>query len=186
MAESGGNTRPPDSYASSVSLKRHKKLTRNVLNVSLERKGIEPIFFGDQLIGDICEKIGVNVGTQTLGNQVHFTPKKIVVSVMPKPEIGPERFCSQEIKYLSDNLKMVGVKTDNSRGVKISMVGLFFNTPEYLVCEYLEQFGIKLVTTTPQMGIFKDGSWRGQLNGERIYRAEVHGQKCPHGKLPYP
>ena len=31
------------------------------------------------------------------------------------------------------------------------------------------------------MDTFKEGPWRGQLNGERVYQAEVHSQKCPMG-----
>ena len=67
------------------------------------------------MVGEICEKIGVNIGTQTLGSQVHFTPKEITVSVVLKPEIDLERFCSQETKYIRENLRIVGVRSDNSR-----------------------------------------------------------------------
>ena len=80
----------------------------------------------------------MNVGTQTLGYRVHFTPREITVSVVLKPEISSERFCSQETKYIIDNLRIVGVKSDNLRVVKLRIVGLYFNTPDYLVGDYLE------------------------------------------------
>ena len=31
------------------------------------------------------------------------------------------------------------------------------------------------------MGVIREGPWRGQLNGERIYQAEVHALQCPMG-----
>ena len=91
----------------------------------------------------------MNIGTQTLGSQVHFNPREIVVSVVLKQEIGPEQFCSQEVQYLRENLRIVAVKPDSSRGVKIRLVGLYFNTPDSLISDYVDQFVIKLVSTTP-------------------------------------
>ena len=85
MSGSGGASRtpsPPDSYANSVSAKRHKKLNRNVINVILEKLRSEQYNFGDELVGEICQVIGVNVGTQTMGYQVHFTPREIMLSVV--------------------------------------------------------------------------------------------------------
>ena len=99
----------PNSYANSVSAKRHRELNRNVINVILEKKGPEQFNFGDELVGEICQVIGVNVGTQTMGYQVYFTPREITLSVVLRPEIGPERFCSQETKLICDNLRIVGV-----------------------------------------------------------------------------
>ena len=52
---------PPDSYASSVSHKKHKKLSRNVINVCLEKLAKEIITFDDKLVGEICKKVGVNI-----------------------------------------------------------------------------------------------------------------------------
>ena len=94
-------------------------MNRNVINVILEKKGSEQFNFGDELVGEICQVIWVNVGTQTMGYQVHFTPCEIMLSVVLRPEIGPERFCSQETKLIRDNLRIVGVKPDNSRVVKV-------------------------------------------------------------------
>ena len=184
MADSGGTSRvpwPPDSYASSVSQKRHKKLTRNVINVSLEKKIGENITFGDELVGEICRKIGVNIGTQTLGSQVHFNPREIVISIILKPEIGPDQFCSQETQYVSESVRIVSVKPDSSRIIKMRLVGLYFNTPDSLISDYVNQFGIKLVNTSPSMDTYKEGPWKGQLNGDRVYQAEVHSQKLPMG-----
>ena len=184
MSGSGGVNKtpwPPDSYASSVGAKKHKKLNRNVINVILEKLRSEQYNFGDELVGEICKVIGVNVGTQTMGYQVHFTPREITLSVVLRPEIGAERFCSQEVKHVRDGLRIVAVKPDNLRVVKLRIVGLYFNTPDSLVIEYLENFGIKVTSQTSSMDTFKEGPWRGQLNGERVYQAEVHSQKCPMG-----
>ena len=184
MSGSGGGNKtpwPPDSYASSVGAKKHKKLNRNVINVILEKLRSEQYNFGDELVGEICKVIGVNVGTQTMGYQVHFTPREITLSVVLRPEIGAERFCSQEVKHVRDGLRIVAVKPDNLRVVKLRIVGLYFNTPDSLVIEYLENFGIKVTSQTSSMDTFKEGPWRGQLNGERVYQAEVHSQKCPMG-----
>ena len=77
------------------------------------------VTFDDQLVGEVCEKVGVNIGTQTIGSQVHFNPREIVISVVLKPEIGPEQFCSQEVQYLREGLRIVAVKPDSSRIVKL-------------------------------------------------------------------
>ena len=189
MSGSGGVNKtpwPPDSYASSVGAKKHKKLNRNVINVILEKLRSEQYNFGDELVGEICKVIGVNVGTQTMGYQVHFTPREITLSVVLRPEIGAERFCSQEVKHVRDGLRIVAVKPDNLRVVKLRIVGLYFNTPDSLVIEYLENFGIKVTSQTSSMDTFKEGPWRGQLNGERVYQAEVHSHKCPMGESDLP
>ena len=184
MSGSGGVNKtpwPPDTYANSVNAKKHKKLNRNVINVILEKLRSEQYNFGDELVGEICQVIGVNVGTQTMGYQVHFTPREITLSVVLRPEIGAERFCSQEVKHVRDGLRIVAVKPDNLRVVKLRIVGLYFNTPDSLVIEYLENFGIKVTSQTSNMDTYREGPWRGQLNGERVYQAEVHSQKCPMG-----
>ena len=91
MADSRGTNKtpwPPDSYASSVSQKRHKKLTRNVINICMEKLAREIITFDDELVGAICQKVGVSIGTQTMGSQIHFNPREIIISVVLKPELG--------------------------------------------------------------------------------------------------
>ena len=184
MADSRGINKtpwPPDSYGSSVSQKRHKKLTRNVINICMEKLAREIITFDDELVGCICKKVGVSIGTQTMGSQIHFNPREIVISVMLKPEVGPEQFCTQETKYVTEGLRIVAVKPDSSRIVKIRMVGLYFNTPDSLISDYVECFGIKLVSSSPKMDTHQKGPWKGQLNGDRIYEAKVHSQKCPMG-----
>ena len=80
MSGSGGVNKtpwPPDSYASSVDAKKHKKLNRNVINVIMEKLRSEQYNFGDELVGEICQVIGVNVGTQTMGYQVHLPLVKL-------------------------------------------------------------------------------------------------------------
>ena len=82
-----------------------------MININLEKLAKEIITFEDQLVGEICKKIGVNIGTQTLGSQVHFNPREIVVSVVLKPEIGPEQFYSQEVQVLG---ALVGISMKSS------------------------------------------------------------------------
>ena len=65
--------------------------------------------------------------------------------------------------------------------MKLRTVGLYFNTPDSLMVAYLENFGIKVSSQNSHMDSFKEGPWRGKLNGERVYQAEVHSQKCPMG-----
>ena len=31
------------------------------------------------------------------------------------------------------------------------------------------------------MNTYREGPWKGQINGDRVYQAEVHSQKCPMG-----
>ena len=44
-----------------------------------------------------------------MGHQVHFSPRVITVSIVMRPEIGVGKFCSQEVKNLSDNLRITEV-----------------------------------------------------------------------------
>ena len=48
----------------------------------MEKLRSEQYNFGDELVGEICQVIGVNFGTQTMGYQVHFTPREITLSVV--------------------------------------------------------------------------------------------------------
>ena len=69
----------------------------------------------------------------------------------------------------------------NRRVVTVLITGLSFNTPDSQVKHYIESFGAKMVGIEPIYGVYKEGPWRGQYNGERRYKVDFSEQIIPMG-----
>ena len=89
----GGGEKPP-SYANRVktSMRKYKKLNRNILNIILEKKNVnEHIYLKGDQVAEICDSIGLRVSSETEVYQVTYIRKVISLSVWAKPIVSLER-----------------------------------------------------------------------------------------------
>ena len=132
-------------------------------------------------VSKICDVIGIRVGSDTEGYQVNYNRKSITVSIWAKKGVSLERFITEHSTEFSSDLTMTQVRPANRRVVTVLITGLSFNIPDSQVKHYIESFGAKMVGVEPIYGVYKDGPWRGQYNGERRYKADFTEQIMPMG-----
>ena len=176
----GGGPKAP-SYAQRVKKNNYKKLDRNVLNISIEKRNQEDVVFlnGDQ-VASVCAAVGISVSCETQGYQAHYRPKVITLSVWAKPGVSLERFVSEQPREFTSDLIISSVRPAVRREVSVLVTGLHFNTPDAQVKEYIECFGAK-VSGEPRYGVHREGPWKGQFNGDRRFTADFTGQTLPMG-----
>ena len=164
----GGASKPTLSYARSVKNTRFQRLNRNILEIVLEKKiHQKTISVKCDDVSKICEIVGIRVGTETEGYQAHYNRQTITLSIWIKPGIGLERFVSENNTQYSSDLTITQVRPANRREVMLLITGLSFNTPDSQVKPYVESFGAKMISVEPVYGVYREGPWRGQYNGER-------------------
>ena len=155
----GGGNRPP-SYANRVknSLRNHKKLDRNVLEIIIEKRKSEEILYlsGDQ-VAEVCQIIGVRVGSDTRGYQAQYSAKLITLSVWMNPSVTLEKYVTSEPRDINGELTITAVRPAVRREVTVLVTGLHFNTPDDLVTDYLECFGAKVVKGETIYGVHREG-----------------------------
>ena len=160
----------------------HKEVDLNVIIVEVIKgaKGVVNLTW--DLMGEICDAIGVKIGVDTRGYTSQISSEKMEVAISLKPGVSSERFCGGEIKRLSQNLSIVNVSQEVKRVVTMRVIGLPFNAPDSIVEEYVEMFGGQ-VKGAPRMGVYTEGPWRGQWNGDRIFNVNMGDQKTPMGSF---
>ena len=175
----GGNTA---TYARSVKTNKFQKLNRNVLQIVLEKKMIQKnVNLNCAQVVKICEIVGIRVGSETEGYQAHYNRKNITLSVWAKDGVSLERFVTDQSREFSGDLTITQVRPAYRREVTLIITGLSFNTPDSQVKHYVESFGGKMVGIEPIYGVYRDGPWKGQYNGDRRYKVDVTGQIIPMG-----
>ena len=159
----GGSNRPP-SYANRVkkSLRNHKKLDRNVLEIIMEKKNKEFLYLNGDEVAQVCEIVGVRVGSDTQGYQAQYSVKGITLSVWVNPNVSLEKYVTRESKEFNSDLIITAVRPAVRREVTVLVTGLHFNTPDDLVSDYIECFGAKVVRSETTYGVHREGPWKGK------------------------
>ena len=134
----------------------HKEVDRNVIVVEVEKgvKGVVNLTW--DLMGEICDAIGVRVGADTRGYTSQISGDKMDISISLKPGVSSERFCIKGPKQISQGLSIVNVSPEVKRVVTMRVMGLPFNAPDSIVEEYVEMFG-GYVKGPPRMGVHSEG-----------------------------
>ena len=135
-------------------------------------------------VSKICEIVGIKVGQETQGYQTHYGRKIITVAVWAKPGLSLERFVMEQAKDFNSDLAISQVRPAKRREVTLLVTGLTFNTPDAQVKHYVESFGAKFVNAEPVYGVYHEGPWKGQYNGER--RGGLHRADLSYGNLSPP
>ena len=103
------------------------------------------------------------------------------MAVWAKQAINLEKFISEEHKELGDGLVMTQVRPAIRRELTALVTGLPFTTPDSQVIHYFESFGAKVVSKEAKYGVFKEGPWKNQYNGDRMFKVDFSSLKCPMG-----
>ena len=153
-----------------------------MLEIILEKKIIEKhsTLTGEE-VSRLCDIIRLKVGDQTKGYQVTYSRKIITLSVWAKQGVSLERCVTEQPKEFTSDLTITQVKPANRRDVLLLITGLPFDTPDTQVKHYVESFGAKFKNIEPIYGVYREGPWRGQYNGERRYKVDFTSQTLPMG-----
>ena len=177
----GGGNAPP-SYARSLKTAKFQKLNRNILEIILEKKmSQKTVNLSCEDVSRLCNIVGIRVGDDTEGYQAYYNRKGITLSIWAKQGVSLEKFVNDNPREFSSDLTISQVRPAHKREVLVLITGLSFNTPDSQVKHYIESFGAKVIGVEPVYGVFKDGPWRGQYNGERRFKADFTQQTMPMG-----
>ena len=156
----GGGTKAP-TYAQRLRQSSHKKLDRNMLLISIDKKNHEVVNLNGEQVASICDVVGVRVSSDTQGYQAHYGARAITLSVWAKPGVSLERLVTEEPTVFTDQLTITSVRPAVRREVSVLVTGLHFNTPDAQVVEYLESFGA-IVSGEVKYVVHREGPWQGQ------------------------
>ena len=182
FVDPGGGNSPIPSYAKSLKTTKFQKLDRNVLDIVLEKKTVQKaVQLKCDEVSRLCEIVGLKVGIETEGYQAHYSRKKITLSVWAKDGVSLERRVMDQPREFNSDLTITQVRPAHRREVTLLITGLPFNTPDSQVKHYVESFGAKMMSVEPIYGVYKEGPWIGQYNGERRYKVDFTSQITPMG-----
>ena len=178
----GGGSSCQQSYANGLKTTKFEKLNRNVLEIKLEKQVIQKhVSLNGEEVSKICDIVGIKVGTETEGYQAQYSRKVITLAVWAKAGVGLEKFVTDQPRVFNGDLTITQVRPSHTREVILLVNGLPFDTPDDQVRHYVESFGAKFVNIEPIYGVYKDGPWSNQYNGERRYKVDFSNQKTPMG-----
>ena len=161
-----------------------KLLERNVIVIRIQKgEQNRERYFDSELCGRLCVLLGITPQGDTLGFQTRMERGLVVVEVWLKSHILAEKYTSETICELCPGFTIMGVNPAIVKEVSLLISGLPFNVSDDEVRDYVQKFGGKITTPTPQLCTFRDGPWKGQYNGDRRYRVDFSGQKRPMGSF---
>ena len=166
----------PGKLPPGVKRRIHKEVDRNVIMIEVTKQTRSVVNLTWELMGEICEKVGVRIGVETRGYTSQISGDKMEIAISLKQGVSPERFCFAGVKEISQGLTIVSVSPEIKRVVSMRVLGLPFNAPDSIVEEYVEMFGGR-VEGQSKMATYSEGPWRGQWNGDRIYSVNMSEQK---------
>ena len=149
-----------------------QRLKRNVLEITLEKTGKDSeMDVGQADIVRIFNTLGIDIATQVQGYQVQFKGKVSLISVWMGPGINLERFCKDVNIRVKEGVMTGMIRPAGKTDVKVTIVGLDFNTPDTFVFDYLSKFGV-VTSQTVAYSKFEIGPFKGKFNGERKFQVD--------------
>ena len=149
-----------------------QRLKRNVLEITLEKTGKDSNLDVSQAdIVRVFTTLGIDITTQVQGYQVQFKGKVNVISVWMAPGISLDRFCKDVNIRVKEGVMTGLIRPEGKTDVKVSIVGLDFNTPDTFVFDYLSKFGV-VTSKTVVYSKYEIGPFKGKFNGERKYQVD--------------
>ena len=94
-----------------------------------------------------------------------------MISVWLASGVNIERFCKDINIKVKDGVMTSSIRPAGRTEVKVTVVGLDFNTPDSFVMEYLAKFGT-IHSNTVVYSTFDKGPFKGKYNGERIFEVD--------------
>ena len=119
----------------------HREVDRNVIIVEVVKGARGVVNITWELMGEICDKVGVKIGSDTRGYTSQINGEKMEISISLKQGVSCEKFNFDGAKEISQGLSIVSVRPALRRVVTVRVLGLPFNAPDSIVEEYIEMFG---------------------------------------------
>ena len=94
-----------------------------------------------------------------------------LISVWMGPGINLERFCKDVNIRVKEGVMTGIIRPAGKTDVKVTIVGLDFNTPDTFVFDYLSKFGV-VTSQTVAYSKFEIGPFKGKYNGERKFQVD--------------
>ena len=167
MAQASGGQ---SSWASQAAKGSFKKLSKNVMEIFLE-KDVKGVFdASDSETARVLQKLGVDVSSHV--EMVQICPLgKNVIQVTLKDDISVDRFANKEAFEIKAGVRVSHVKAAGQREVTLLVKGLHPQTPDSRVFEYLKCMG-KIQKTKVILDTYQEGPLKGVQNGDRRYFVE--------------
>ena len=77
------------------------------------------------------------------------------------------------------------IRPQGRKDVTVTFQGLDFNTPDNLICEYIEKFGGVILSRNVVYGKYTEGPFRGKYNGDRKYQVDFTSCRRTMGTYHY-
>ena len=139
-----------------------------MLEIKAESKNVErPMTINSRFIGEICERIGIDIPAILSGYQIHFSYKASIVNLLVKEGIQMERFIRHEPFSLNEELEIKSITQAGVKEVTIVVMGLDFSIEDKVMFDYVRSFGRCIVSDRVIYSKDKQGPFKGLLNGER-------------------
>ena len=189
-------TQPPDdpggasnvSYAERLktNVRYDQRLQRNILEISLEKINKEAeIMLNQECIARLFKSVGIDIVNEVEGYQMMLNGGSHSISVWAKEGVNLERFCKNENINVAKGVITGVIRPAGRKDITVTFSGLDFNTPDSLVCNYIEKFGGVVINRNIVYGRYIDGPFHGKYNGERRYQVDFSGSNKYMGTYYY-
>ena len=149
-----------------------QRLKRNILEITLEKTNRDSdMDVGQEDIVRVFQTLGIDIVSQVQGYQVQYKGRSSVISVWMAPGINLERFCKDVNIRVKEGVMTGMIRPAGKLAVRVSVIGLDFNTPDTFVFDYLSKFG-NVTNKTVVYSKFEIGPFKGKFNGERKYEVD--------------
>ena len=143
-----------------------------MLEITLERTNKEAdIDVTQEDVARVFQTLGIDIVSQVHGHQVQYKGRISVISVWMAAGVSLERFCKDVNIIVKEGVMTGIIRPAGKLEVKVTIVGLDFNTPDTFVIDYLNKFG-HVVSKTVVYSKYDTGPFKGKYNGERRYEVD--------------
>ena len=162
----------PSSWASHAAVGSFQKLSKNVMEIYLEKDVKGGFDASDSKTARVLQKLGVDISSHV--DMVQICPLgKNVIQVTLKDNINIDRFVNKEAFEVKAGVRVSNVRAAGQREVTLLIKGLHPQTPDSRVFEYLKCMG-KIHKTKVILDTYQDGPLKGLQNGDRRYFVEFY------------
>ena len=128
-----------------------QRLKRNVLEIQLERSHKEAdLNIGQEDLVRVFRTLGIEIESQVTGWQIQYKGAIAIISVWMASNVNIERFCKDVNIRVNEGVMTSHIRAAGKTSVKVTLIGLDFNTPDSFVFEYLSKFGKTISNTVLQ------------------------------------
>ena len=127
----------------------------------------------------------MNIEDEVEGYQMMSTGGGYIISVWVKHGVKLDRFCKRENINVAKGVIAGNIRPAGRKDVMVTFSGLDFNTPDSLICSYIEKFGGVVLSNSISYGKYSEGPFKGKYNGQRKYQVDFSGSNKFMGTYHY-